>query len=395
MKQKKTQQPRRRPNYNALVNTSYQPTVTKSSQKSADEPKRPKNNTPVDSNEEKKKFWTIKKKLLVIFLVILTPFIVIGIWDLRNLSNATSKMFGTNNAFAVLAQKPPKSTDNRTNILLIGYSADDPNHGGATLTDSIMVLSLSKDKENYMLSIPRDLYVQIPGEGRAKINEAYQDGERSSFSEEGYFDGGVGLLQKTITEKMGLEIHNYALVDYAAVREIVDALDGITVNINSPDERGIYDANFQPIEGGPLELTNGEHHIDGQTALRLTRARGATNKSYGFPQSDFNRTQNQQQVLSAIKNEMNWKLVLDPRKNGKIFSALGNNVQTNVAIEEVIPMYRMFIKTPDSQIKSVVLNDIGGKNLLKGYRTSSGQSALIPASGINNYEDIQAAIRAL
>lgn len=258
-----------------------------------------------------------------------------------------------------------------------------------------MVLSLSKSKENYMLSVPRDLYVQIPGEGRAKINEAFQDGERSGFNEEGYTEGGVGLLQKTITEKLGLEIHNYALVDYAAVREIVDALGGITVTIDSSDERGIYDANFQPHEGGPLELSNGQHTIDGQTALRLTRARGATSKSYGFPQSDLNRTQNQQQVLAAIKNELNWKLVLDPRKNSKIFTALGNNIETDVEISEVIPIYRMFIKTPDSQMKSVVLNDFNGKNLLKSYRTPSGQSALIPAAGINDYSEIQEALSSL
>src|SRR5690606_41148422 len=66
-----------------------------------------------------------------------------------------------------------------------------------------------------------------------------------------------------------VEIHNYAIFDYAAVRDIVDALGGITVDIKSPDERGIYDPNFQPQEGGPLQLPNGPQKIDGQTALRL------------------------------------------------------------------------------------------------------------------------------
>lgn len=382
------QRPRRRPNYNTLMDTTYQPTSARA--------KKVATPTPVQKEPvEKKRFWTWKKRLLLVLLLLIAPFLIIGLWDLRNFSQATSKLFGTSNAFGILAQKPPKSTDGRTNILLIGYSADDPEHAGATLTDSIMVLSLSKDKENYMLSIPRDLYVTIPGEGRAKINEAYQDGERSGFSEEGYPNGGVGLLQKTISEKFGMEIHNYAIIDYGAVRGIVDALGGITVNIQSPDERGIYDPNFQPHEGGPLELTNGEHTIDGETALRLTRARGATAGSYGFPQSDFNRTQNQQLVLAAIKSELDWKLVLDPRKNSKIFSALGDNVETDVALSEVIPLYRMFAKTPDTQMRSVVLNDINGQNLLRGYRTPYGQSALIPAAGINNYSDIQAAIDSL
>lgn len=382
---------RQRPNYNALVNTAYQPTTKR---------RRPVSEEYATGNdehaEEKKRWFTWKKGVLLFILLLLTPFLVIGIWDLKNFSNATSKLFGTGNAFGILAQTPPQQTDGRTNILLVGYSADDPDHGGATLTDSIMILSLDKDKKSgYMLSIPRDLYVDIPGEGYAKINEAFQDGERSNFNEAGLPEGGIGLLQKTVSQVTGLEIHNYAIINYTAVRDIVDALGGVTVNIQSPDPRGIYDPNFQPHEGGPLELGNGPQPVDGQTALRLTRARGATYGSYGFPESDFNRTQNQQLVLNAIKAELNWKLVLDPRTNGKIFSAVGNNIQTDVKLSEVIPLYRMFTSVPSDQLKSITLNNINDVNLLRGYTTRHGQSALIPAAGIDNYEDIQASIKDL
>jgi len=390
-KSKKNPTPRKRPaDYHKLVNTAYQPTTTRR------RPLSEESLLKTQPEEDKKRWFTWKKGLLLFFLVLLTPFVVIGIWDLKNFSNATSKLFGSSNAFGILAQTPPKSTDGRTNILLVGYSADDPEHGGATLTDSIMVLSLDKDrKSGYMLSIPRDLYVDIPGEGYAKINEAFQDGERSGFHEPGAPAGGMGLLEKTVTQVTGLEIHNYALINYTTVREIVDALGGITVNIQSPDPRGIYDPNFQPQEGGPLKLPNGPQTVDGQTALRLTRARGATYGSYGFPESDFNRTQNQQLVLNAIKAELNWKLVLDPRTNGKIFNAVGNNIQTDVKLSEVIPLYRMFTSVPNDQLKSVTLNNINDVNLLRGYTTRLGQSALIPAAGIDNYEDIQAAIQSL
>lgn len=388
-KQKPT--PRRRPaDYHTLVNTAYQPTTTR------------RQPTPIERSDrdtehfEKKRWLTWKKGILLFLLLLIMPFLVIGIWDLKNFSNATSKLFGSSNAFGILAQTPPKDADGRTNILLVGYSADDPDHGGATLTDSIMVLSLDKDKKNgYMLSIPRDLYVDIPGEGYAKINEAFQDGEQANFNEPGLPTGGMGLLEKTVTQVTGLEIHNYALINYTAVREIVDALGGIEVNIQSPDPRGIYDPNFQPQEGGPLKLSNGPQTIDGQTALRLTRARGATYGSYGFPQSDFNRTQNQQLVLNAIKAKLDWKLVLDPRTNGKIFNAAGNNIQTDVKLSEVIPLYRMFTSVPSDQLKSITLNNVNDVNLLQSYRTRSGQSALIPAAGIDNYEDIQSTLQSL
>lgn len=376
--------------YNAIMNTAYQPS---SGARQRKRPTTTEKTRSIPQEKESRRWLTWKKAILLLFLIILTPFLVIGIWDLRNFSNATQKLFGTSNAFGILAQTPPESTDGRTNILLVGYSADDPNHGGAMLTDSIMILSMNKDKQSgYMLSVPRDLYVTIPGHGKAKINEAYQDGERAGFAEEGYSPGGVGLLEKVIAENFAITIHNYALIDYATVRDVVDALGGVTVTIDSPDERGIYDPNFQPQEGGPLELSNGQHTIDGQTALRLTRARGATYGSYGFPQSDFNRTQNQQQVLAAIKNELNWKLVLDPRTNGKIFNAVGNNVKTDIKLSEVIPLYRMFTSVPSDKLQSVSLNNIDEKNLLRSYRTPTGQSALIPAAGMNDYDAIQAVI---
>src|SRR5690606_38271004 len=138
----------------------------------------------------------------------------------------------------------------------------------------------------------------------------------AGFREPGYPPGGIGLLRKIVSENLGMELHYHALVNYGAVREIVDALGGITVDVQSPDERGLYDPNFQEFEGGPLLLQNGPQTVDGVVALQLTRARGATSGSYGFPQSDFNRTQNQQLVVGAILRELNWTLVLDPRTNG-------------------------------------------------------------------------------
>lgn len=377
--------------YNALMNTSYQPATARGRRRILED-----DINSTQEQSEQKRWWTWKKGVLLFLLLLLTPFLVIGIWDLKNFSNASSKLFGTSNALGILAQTPPKSTDDRTNILLVGYSVDDEGHAGATLTDSIMILSLNKkDNTGYMLNIPRDLYINIPGEGRAKINEAFQDGERSGFNEPGYPAGGIGLLEKTISEHFDIEIHNYVIINYAAVREIVDALGGIAVTIESPDPRGLYDPNFQPHEGGPLRLSNGQQKIDGQTALRLTRARGATYGSYGFPQSDFNRTQNQQKVLAAIKAELDWKLVLDPRKNGKLFNAAGNNIKTDIKLSEVIPVYRMFTNVPNDQLKSITLNNINGKNLLRSYRTPGGQSALIPAAGINDYSQIQEAIKSI
>lgn len=339
---------------------------------------------------------TWKKMLLAVFVTIMIPILVFGAWNYKNAAPASEKLFGTSNVLSALIPGTVANTDGRTNILMIGYSADDPGHAGANLTDSIMIISLDKkDKTGFMLSVPRDLYVKIPDYGSAKINEAYQAGERQKFSVAGYPTGGTGLLEKVIEDSFGIKTHYSITVNYGAVRSITDALGGITVTIESNDPRGIYDPNFKPEEGGPLKLSNGPQRIDGETALRLTRARGSTSGSYGFPLSDFNRTQNQQKVFAAIKAELTTSYIIDPRKNKPLFDAIANNILTDVGIRQVIPIYRIMASIAESNMQQINLSDSKGTNYLASYRTPTGQSALIPSAGVNDFSEIQALIQDL
>lgn len=382
-------QPRRKPTADPRYDvnrtlTTYQPVTPEGVVQSVPEQT---DNTPKVASK-KRSIW--KRSLLVIFLILALPVGIIGFIDYQHASSASQKLFGTGNVLSALFPTGLEKTNGRTNIILIGYSADDPGHGGADLTDSILVVSLDKDKKTgYQLSVPRDLYVDIPDYGSAKINEAYQAGERQGFTDEAYPAGGVGLLEKVVSDTFGIPIHYSVIINYGAVRGITDALDGITVVIDSPDERGIYDPNFKPEEGGPLQLANGPQEIDGQTALRLTRARGSTAGSYGLPQSDFNRTQNQQKVFAAIKSEINLKLLLDPRSNEAFFDAIGDNVETDIGLREVIPLFRLFQSVPETNLQQINLTKANGINLLGSYRTPSGQSALVPAAGISDYSAIQ------
>jgi len=380
---KDKKQPSRRFDINqTLVNTTYQP-GRPSYGKVATDPLTvaiPAANIPAT----KKRFLTWKKTLLLLFIVLLTPLLFVAGWDGRNISRASNKMFGTGNLATLVNSKQLKeSNDERVNILLVGYSVDDPGHSGAKLTDSIMVLSLNtQEHKGYMLSIPRDLYVSIPNYGSAKINEAYQA-------------GGIDTLEQVISDNFNIPIQYHVLIDYAAVRDIVNSLGGVSVNIKSEDPRGLYDPNFKPNEGGPLKLKNGQHDLDGETALRLTRARGSTYGSYGFPRSDFNRVENQQLVLAAIKKKIDWRLVLDPRVNEKFFDAVADNIKTNIKASEVLTMYRLFNAVPEGQLRSVSLHDLDKTNYYIGFQTPNGQSALIPAAGMDNFSQIQEAIKRL
>lgn len=356
---------------------------------------------PVPTLEQKQlkepKTWKSKLKWITITLLLLfIAFIVIFItWNLRNFSYAGEVLFDEPNALRMFPRKPLKTDSaGRTNILVIGSANDRENHGGADLTDTMLLVSLDPKDQSYMLSIPRDLYTAIPDYGTAKINEAFQFGERSDFTSSGYSGGGPGILEYLISDNFGIDVHYYVIVNFSAVEQIVDALGGITVVIDSPDERGLYDPNFQPEEGGPLRLENGEHTIDGQTALRLTRARGSAG-GYGFPQSDFNRTQNQQKVIVGIIEALEPRDIIDPRSNKLFFDTAADNIETNLRINEVIPMGQLFLAVDASSIASHTLRDLNGENYLASYTTPSGLSALIPTAGIDNFSDIQAAIEQL
>ncbi len=378
----KKQQPRRFDINQTLVNTTYQPGRPKYGRVATDPLTVAVPSASIPA--KKKRFMTWKKSLLLLFIILLTPLLFIGGWDARNISQASQKMFGTGNlATLVNSEQLKSSNDERVNILLVGYSVDDPGHSGAKLTDSIMILSLStQDHKGYMLSIPRDLYVSIPNYGSAKINEAYQA-------------GGIDVLEQVISDNYNIPIQYHVMIDYAAVRDIVNSLGGVSVNIKSEDPRGLYDPNFKPNEGGPLKLSNGQHELDGKTALRLTRARGSTYGSYGFPRSDFNRVENQQLVLAAIKSKIDWHLVLDPRVNSKFFDAVANNIKTNIKASEVLTMYRLFNAVPPGELRSVSLHDLDKTNYYTSYQTPTGQSALIPAAGMDNFSQIQDAVKKL
>lgn len=341
-----------------------------------------------------KKRWTKKR----IALLILLPFLLVGLWLGFKFGFNVSRIFN-GNIFSIFSTTRLKGEDEgRVNILLAGNSADDPGHNGGELTDSIMIMSLdTRNNRAFLLSIPRDLYVSIPGYGSAKINEAYVIGKNNKFSEAAYPKGGMGLLEKTIYENLGVKTHYYALINYSALKESVDAVGGVTVNIDSGSSCGLYDPSTDWSTGGPLvDLSNGTHTLNGREALGLARARGDARGSCGYAKSDFARTENQRMLLLALKAKVfSTGVLANPLKVSKLFDALGKNVKTDMQLSEVRRLNDLMSKVGSNQIKSYGLDDINGKNYLMNYRTATGQSALVPAAGPDDFTEIKQAIRKL
>ena len=332
--------------------------------------------------------------------IILAIALIAGGWVAWKVLRNELKIFGWGGITSLFNQEKLKGEDTgRVNLLLAGNSADDANHGGANLTDSIMVVSIDvKNNKAFMLSIPRDLYVDIPGNGYAKINEAYQDGESDHFSETGYASGGMGLLEKTVSEHLGIPIHYYALVDYAAVRQAVNAVGGVDVTISSSDPRGLYDPspdlnnNYLPL----VKLPNGVDHLNGVQALGLSRARGDHYGAYGYGTGDFTRTTNQRAILLALKNKaVSSGTLANPIKLGDLFDSFGNNVKTDMTLGNAKRLYELSKNVPDSAVSSVGLNDVNGKSLLTSYTNRFGQSTLIPRLGVDDFSEIQAYVQKL
>ena len=297
---------------------------------------------------------------------------------------------GNKNPLSILSVFKPvalRNQDGRVNILVAGNSADDAGHNGANLTDSIMVLSVNtKNNTALMLSVPRDLWVNIPGVGYSKINAAFPN-------------GGMDTLQDVVESKLGLTVDYQVLVNYGAFEDLVNALGNISINIASTDPRGIYDPSLDYTSRTCCALAkypNGQVTLTGKQALNLARARGDGYGSYGYAQSDFTRTMYQREMLIAVKDKASQSSVIaNPFKVSGLIDAVGKNITTNLQVNEIETLYTYMKKIDDTKIDSYNINTLKGENttMLANYTSPSGQSALIPAAGIDDYSEIQTQIQ--
>jgi len=296
-------------------------------------------------------------------------------------------------AIDILVPRPLNGEETgRVNLLLVGNSFDDRGHEGAALTDSIIVASMDLSTHRVVLaSIPRDLWVEYDGD-QMKINAVYPVAASGTSGASGLGDSAAGLaaLSGVVTRVTGLRIDHYVLVGYTALKEIVDAVGGIDVVIDSPDPRGIYD----PASNG-LRLANGPQHLDGQTALSLSRARNHAQEGqeepYGIPDAGFGRERNQRMVLSALMDKVQHTPALaNPAVMVAIFDSVSANVRANLTVSQVRRVYDL--TTQGGAPASVSLLGDGTVWLLRDYddREVGASDALVPAAGVFDYSDIQA-----
>lgn len=264
----------------------------------------------------------------------------------------------------------------RVNILIAGNSTDDAGHSGAELTDSLMVASIDvMTKKVSLISIPRDLWVTYGGTN-SKINAVY-------------VAGGMNGLKSVVQGVTGLTINHTVLVNYGALRSMIDTVGGIDVTIESDDPRGIYD----PMIG--FTIGNGVQHLDGTQALLLARSRNDPTYdgrvAYGLPNGDFDRQAYQRKIAQALLTKMTHSTaIVNPTTLAKLVQSLNGNVTTDLSVGQIRRLYDL--GTTSSLALVSIRTDAAGGSLLADYTSYDGQSALVPVAGAGVYSGFQAYI---
>ena len=183
------------------------------------------------------------------------------------------------------------------NILVMGIDqrTTEPPH-----TDSMIVLHVDPASHDVtMLSVPRDLYVDIPNYGYYKINAAYTNGYNAVYAAQGIMPAqqtGAQFAQLTVENILHIPINYYAVIKFSGFKSVVDAMGGVTVCV--PHE--INDPTY-PADVGygymPLHIKAGCQQMDGTTALEYARERHVD------PEQDLGRIQQQQALLAGIEKQ--------------------------------------------------------------------------------------------
>jgi LCP family protein required for cell wall assembly len=221
-------------------------------------------------------------------------------------------------------------TPARESVLILGSDArpDELQRGEVGRTDTLMLLVADRATPRLAtVSVPRDLWVSIPGHGSERINAAYEL-------------GGSQTAKQTVSNVLGQRVDRVAVIGLQGVRDVVDAVGGIDITV----DQAIHDDAYPTDDYGymTVDIPAGPQHMDGETALEYARTR--------HQDSDFGRQLRQQRVLSAVRQT----LVFHPWRLPAVLLAAQRAVKTDVSPFDAIAIGAAMLRDPGDPERLVI-----------------------------------------
>jgi LCP family protein required for cell wall assembly len=206
---------------------------------------------------------------------------------------------------------PPAQTD----ILVLGVDSRD-GEGWVTRADTVMIVGINPSRLHVsLLSIPRDLFVDVPGYGLQRVNTVNMLGEMESSGR------GPELVAAAIEQGFGIGVERYVRLDFNGFVDLIDAVGGITIDV----ERAIVDTNYPTDDYGimTIQFDPGVQHMDGERALIYARTR--------YADDDYRRVGRQQQIVSALLGRL-----VNPAYWPSALGVLHRSVDTNLTLWDMM-----------------------------------------------------------
>jgi len=264
-------------------------------------------------------------------------------------------------------QYPAWDSGSRINILFVGLRGGDPIKGDCPFcTDTLILLTVDPTtKTAGMLSIPRDMWVNIPGFGYSRINTAWTLGRGSKLP-----GGGPALTMKTVSHFIGVPVDYYVQVDFDTFVDIINLLGGVDVY---NDETIVLDPMAHGKDFPKVKITCcGMRHLDGRTALAYSRCRHI---EQGCQDGDIGRARRQQKVIFGIRDK-----VLSPENFPKLmaqapqlYNIFSEGIHTNLSLQDAVKLAVLARDISTKNIRNAVIDNsmLAYDNVILGGQRAS------------------------
>jgi len=369
---------------NFVTEIESRPEEQAKSPNQAQNPSKVTSNRPGARPHKKGRIKKILASILIILVIAFAVFASSVAFSNEKLIKSLSNLnfLGQIGSLLLSGDRPLQGEQNdRINLVLLGIGGGD--HDGANLTDTIILLSYKpSNKQLAMMSLPRDLYVKIPGVGWNKINAV------NAYAEKKQEKSGGEATRQFLSDLLGTEINYYTVIDFSGFEKLIDEFGGIDVCVDNDLIDNEYPIlgreDAYPIESRyqRLVIKKGCQHMDGETALKYARSRHAL----GAEGSDFARSKRQQKILLALKDKIQqYNFLLNPSKISSLLTAYDQNINTNLQMWEILKLGKL-LEQADYE-HPITYNLTDGNSPLLYDQMVNGLYALLPYGG--NYDKIK------